>query len=70
MRRQEVLSTSLASVGYDANSRTLEIEFRSGAVYHYHNVPYRVAQSLAQAQSTGGYFTRAVRNVFSYNRVE
>lgn len=70
MRRHEVNSTSLASVGYDANSRTLEVEFRSGAVYHYHEVPYRVAQGLARAQSIGGYFMRAVRGAFAYERVE
>lgn len=70
MRRHEVQSTSLASVGYDANARVLEVEFRSGAVYHYHDVPYRIAQGLARAQSIGGYFMRAVRNSFSYERVE
>ena len=70
MRRQEVASTSLASVGYDANSRTLEVEFRSGAVYHYHDVPYRIAKDLAHAQSIGAYFMRVVRGAYGYERVE
>ena len=70
MQRVEVASTSLASIGYDAQSRTLEVEFQSGAVYHYRGVPYAVAKSLATAQSVGGYFARFVRNAYAYARVE
>ena len=70
MRRHEVASASLASVGYDQRSRTLEVEFQSGAVYHYSGVPYAVAKGLMQADSIGGYFMRRVRNAFPYARVE
>lgn len=70
MRRAEVASTSLASIGYDAPSKTLEVEFRSGAVYHYHDVPYATARELAGAQSIGGYFSRRVRGVYGYERVD
>lgn len=70
MQRTEVASASLASIGYDANSRTLEVEFQSGAVYHYRGVPYGVAKSLATAQSVGGYFSRFVRTNYAFERVE
>ena len=70
MRRMEVDSASLASVGYDARSRTLEVEFRSGAVYQYAGVPFGVARALARAESIGGYFARFVRNAYDYIRVE
>ena len=70
MQRVEVASESLASVGYDPRSRTLEVEFRSGAVYHYHEVPYAVARGLARAGSIGGYFMRNVRGAYGYARVE
>ena len=70
MQRIEVTSASLASVGYDPRSRTLEVEFQSGAVYHYHGVPYAVARGLATAQSVGGYFSRRVRGAYGYARVE
>ena len=70
MQRTEVASTSLASIGYDAASRTLEVEFRSGAVYHYHSVPLAVARALAGAESIGGYFMRRVRGAYGYERVE
>ena len=70
MLRHAVVSTSVAGVGYDATSRTLELEFRSGAVYHYLDVPYTVAQALCRSSSVGAYFSRHIRNVYDYQRVE
>ena len=70
MQRHEVASRSLASVGYDAGSRTLEVEFQSGAVYQYAGVPHAVAQSLVRARSIGAYFSRFVRDGYEYMRVE
>ena len=70
MQRIEVESTSLASIGYDPASRTLEVEFQSGAVYHYRDVPFPVAKALATAESVGSYFSRFVRPRYGYVRVE
>ena len=69
MSRVEVTSQSLASVGYEPTTHTLEVEFRSGAVYHYREVPFRVAKALATATSVGGYFSRFVRERYAYERV-
>ncbi|CCK07773.1 hypothetical protein BN128_1745 [Cronobacter sakazakii 696] len=46
MQREDVVSRSLASVGYDQDRRVLEIAFHSGAVYHYQNVPEQVWLAL------------------------
>ena len=70
MYREEVSSSSVASLGYDAASRILELEFRSGAVYHYYQVPYEVARALAGAESIGQYFARFVRNAYAFARVD
>lgn len=70
MKRIEVNSASLASVGYEPRARVLEVEFHSGAVYQYLDVPYGVARGLARAASIGGYFMRHVRNAYAYERVE
>lgn len=56
MKRQSVDSSNLASVGYDVNSNTLEIEFNSGGVYQYLNVPESVYRGLMNASSHGQYF--------------
>ncbi|EPN9529126.1 KTSC domain-containing protein [Cronobacter malonaticus] len=70
MQREDVVSRSLASVGYDLDRRVLEIAFHSGAVYHYLNVPEHVWLALARAPSKGRYFRKAIQDRFPYQRVE
>lgn len=49
-------STNLISVGYDAASKTLEVEFQSGLVYQYYDVEESVYQDLMTADSKGQFF--------------
>ena len=67
-RRTPVVSSLLASIGY-AIDATLELAFRSGAIYRYVAVPHVVFQALTAAASTGAYFNRHVRNRFRSPRV-
>jgi hypothetical protein len=68
--RVPVESTTLASAGHDANSATLELQFRSGAVYRYFAVPQRVFEDLLQAKSKGLYFNQNIRDKYPYNLVQ
>ena len=68
MNRTPVSSSSLASVGYEADSLTLEIEFRNGAVYQYFDVPESEWQALMQASSHGTYFNAHIRDNYRYTR--
>jgi len=61
MKRQSVNSSNLASVGYDSASSTLEIEFHSGGVYQYLNVPVSIYNGLMNASSHGQYFDAYVK---------
>ena len=56
-----VTSTAINSVGYDANSHILEIEFTSHEVYQYLNVPQAVANGLISAPSKGQYFNSYIK---------
>lgn len=70
MIRTPVVSSNLASVGYDPNTKTLEIEFKiSGRVYQYRNVPEDVYQNLMQALSKGRHFNANIKDSYSYTRV-
>ncbi len=53
-------SSVLASVGYDAATALLEIEFTSGEVYRYFAVPPSVHRALMEAPSPGAYFNRSI----------
>jgi hypothetical protein len=68
MRRRSVSSSAVASVGYDPKSRTLEVEFRSGSVYGYHEVPPEVFRGLMEAPSKGRYFASEIRGQYPSTR--
>lgn len=69
MKRQTVESSNLRSVGYDEKTHTLEIEFQTGGIYHYYDVPSDVYQELMDAPSHGRYFLAEIKNVYRYDQV-
>lgn len=67
--RQPVESSSLASVGYDPASQTLDVEFRHGGHYRYFQVPASSHEALMAASSKGRFFVAEIRNRYPYERV-
>lgn len=61
-------SSSIAEVGYDAGTETLEIMFTNGNVYVFFEVPEDVAVGLTSpwTSSVGQYFETRIRNSYSY----
>lgn len=70
MQRTPVQSTNLVSVGYDAETQVLEIEFGEGAVYRYKNVPAEKHRELMRAQSKGGYFLRNIQRQYQWEKID
>lgn len=68
MLRNSIISTSIASLGYDPNQSTLEIEFLEGAVYQYHNIPTSVYLSFVNANSRGRFFNYYIKPYYKYNK--
>ena len=68
MERAIVESSALASVGYDAEAKTPEIEFRTRKLYRYFEVPKRIYDHLMDAPSKGHFFNTRIRNAFRYSR--
>lgn len=69
MRRVQLASSMMASAGYDAPTRVVEIEFVTGAVYQYLDVPPDLYQALLDAPSQGRFFHSRIRNVFRCHRI-
>jgi hypothetical protein len=69
MRRQAVNSSNVASVGYDENSKVLEVAFKSGGVYQYSNVPRGIYEGMISATSVGSYFHKMVKEKFAFTKV-
>jgi len=69
MLRTPVESSSIASVGYDPATFELEIEFRTGRVYRYEQVPVAAFRLLLQAPSIGEYVNRVIKPRFSAKQI-
>jgi hypothetical protein len=70
MTRVPVQSSSVVSVGYDASVHVLEIEFRSGEVYRYLNVPAAAHRLLLQASSIGDFVNKVIKPRFDVVHVK
>ena len=62
-----VYSSNLSDIGWENNE--LDIEFLSGSLYRYYNVPKRIYTNMLSATSKGKYFWRHVRGKFEYERI-
>ena len=70
MKRKSVSSATMSSVGYDRNKKILEIQFSSGDIYHYFNVPYKVYDRLMNASSHGQYFNIHIKDAgFHFEKI-
>ncbi|MFD8370131.1 KTSC domain-containing protein [Streptomyces sp. NPDC059688] len=61
MRRISVVSSNLASVGYELHSKMLEVQFVNGSIYQYAGVPETVYSGLMNAASKGSYLDAFVK---------
>jgi hypothetical protein len=69
MDRSYVASTNVASIGYDEATETLEVEFLTGSIYQYYNVPTGIYEQMMQAGSKGKFLNVYIKNAYPYSRV-
>lgn len=60
-RIQIVNSSSIKTVGYSPETATLEVEFSSGGLYSYANVPQEVYDRFLTSDSKGHFFQADIR---------
>lgn len=69
MERVPVDSSNIATIGYDVDSATLEIEFLRGGVYQYFDVPEQIYEDIMSADSAGKYLNTNVKGVYRYSKI-
>lgn len=69
MERKLVTSSNIASIGYDENTSTLEIEFLNNTIYQYFDVPQQVYGGIMSADSHGQYLAQNIKGVYRYSKV-
>lgn len=67
---EEVQSSNLAAIGYDADSKCLQVRFLNGALWRYHTVPQSAYEGLQTAGSVGSYFHKYIRSVYPAEQVD
>jgi hypothetical protein len=60
----------MRSVGYDQKSQVLEVEFQSGVIYRYLDIPPALYKALWEAESKGRYFNSEIRDIYEFVRVD
>lgn len=63
-----VESSMIDSVGYDEETRCLQVVFNTGKVYCYEDVPPEVFQGLLAAESKGRYMLAHIIDAYPYRR--
>ena len=68
-------SSQIAATAYDAESKTLAIQFKAkgggaGNIYHYSNVPPELAAEFDKAESKGKFFGSRIKGWFDYEKIE
>lgn len=69
MDRDPVVSSNIRSVGYDPTSSILEVEFNSGSIYQYLDVPENEYEGLMNAASKGRYINRNIKGRYENIKV-
>ena len=69
IKREPVVSSNVASIGYSRHLRALEIEFVRGAVYRFLDVPRSVYRDLMTTSSKGHFIAENIRGKYRFVRV-
>ena len=60
----------MRSFGYNGAKEVLEVEFQSGAIYQYLEVPPTIHDQLLKAESKGRYFNSEIRDTYPFVHVD
>lgn len=69
MEREKVVSKDICCIAYNFGSKILEVEFKTGSVYQYVDVPAILYHGLKDAESKGSYFAKNIKKVFRAEKV-
>jgi len=62
-------SSNIKAIGYDEESKTLEVVFKGGGHYSYENVPVEAHKELMAAKSIGNYLHSNIKK-YKFKKVK
>jgi KTSC domain len=66
---EPVVSSNVASIGYDADNEDVYVEFIDGGTYIYSNVPAPVFDDFQRADSYGGFVNAVLKPGYPYRKL-
>ena len=66
----EVESSNVKSIGYETETSTLKVEYKSGYKYEYENVPANIFDELLESVSKGKYMNQVIKGQYNGRRVQ
>jgi|GEM_PF-278155 len=69
IKREPVVSTNVASIGYSRQLHALEIEFVRGAIYRFLDVPPNLYRQLLASDSKGHFIAKNLCGEYDFVRV-
>lgn len=69
MIMQQVRSSKIQAVGYNASAMILRVEFLKDGVFEYYGVPERIVKEFLDAESLGIYFKRFIKDRYRFVRL-
>lgn len=69
LKKHLVDSSNLEWIAYDKKNSELYIQFHSGGLYKYMNVPENIFNGLLSAGSHGRYFWMKIRDKYDYAKL-
>ena len=70
MEFEKTKSSYIQGVGYDPGNQELFVKFNNGVIWKYFDVPESAYVSLLLAESTGKFFAKEIKGVFTGRKVE
>jgi hypothetical protein len=67
---ESVKSSYIDAIAYHEGKQQLRVMFNNGVIWEYSDVPPAIHVSLLLSESTGKYFAKEVRGVFSGRKIE
>ena len=64
-----VVSSNLQAIGYEPSASILGVQFSSGHIFHYANVPPKLWEGLLESPSKGQFYAREIKGRFTADKV-
>lgn len=63
-------SRSVKRINYSEETKILEVEFTTGTVYHYFDVPKDVMMEALKAESIGSFMNAHIKGTYEYKKIK